>query len=205
MQKGVGSSPISRSFSLEIPMFWVGLTYRVVRRTLLEFGIETCRCANQVLKLVAAQSSFARTGGSVLRRTLAGRRRAGKQARQPISCHLVKRDLVAAAPIETDAGVASGGMGEGFLELGCGGGSTSSWPPPNLARVNSPVTTSIAAASVERAWTSSRAQVKVPCPPWSNLLRLGSDGAQSPGQTNPCTSERVRRTPRSDRIQGHSV
>jgi hypothetical protein len=40
-------------------MFWVGLTYRLVRRTFLEFGIETCRCANQVLKLVAAQSSFA--------------------------------------------------------------------------------------------------------------------------------------------------
>jgi hypothetical protein len=152
-----------------------------------------------------ARPCVARIGGSVLRRALAGRRGVGKEARQPISCHLVKRDLVTAAPIETDAGVASGGMREGFLESVCGGGTTSSWPPPNLARVNSPVTTSIAAACVERAWTSSPAQVKVPCPAWSNPPPLGVRRSPISGQTNPRTSERVQPTPSSDRNQGHSV
>jgi hypothetical protein len=67
-----------------------------------------------------------------------------------------------AVPIELAAGVASGGMGEGFLEPVCGS-ATSSWPPPNLARVNAPATTSIAAACVELAWTSSPAKVNVRC------------------------------------------
>jgi hypothetical protein len=42
-------------FSLEIRMFWVGLTPRRAQN-FLGFGVETCRCANQVLILVGAQT-----------------------------------------------------------------------------------------------------------------------------------------------------